>query len=187
MPDAITSDSTRPGEVLAFWRGAGPDAWFTKDDAFDALCSERFLALHERAAAGELDYWAETAEGALALLILLDQMPRNMFRGDPRTWATDADALRIAERAIDRGFDREVAPEMRRFFYLPLMHAENLAAQERSVSLNEALNDPEINRFARHHRDMVARFGRFPHRNEVLGRTSTPEEIAFLEEDPFRG
>ena len=183
----VTLAPLPPEEVVAFWRQAGPERWFSKDESFDASCRARFLAAHEHAAAGDLAAWEGTPEGALALLILLDQMPRNMFRGDPRTWATDSDALRIAERAIDRGFDREVAPEMRRFFYLPFMHAEDLAAQERSVSLNEALNDPEINRFARHHRDIVARFGRFPHRNEVLGRMSTPDEIAFLADDPFRG
>ncbi len=176
-----------PGDVIAFWREAGPDRWFTTDLSFDALCRERFLLSHECAAAGDLDEWEHTADGALALLILLDQLPRNMFRGTRRTWATDASALLAAERAIERGFDREMSPDMRRFFYLPFMHAEDLAAQERSVVLNDALGYPEIVKFARHHHDVVVRFGRFPHRNAVLGRQTTAEEAAFLKEDDFRG
>jgi uncharacterized protein (DUF924 family) len=180
-------DEVRPETVLTFWREAGPDAWFTKNAAFDALCRTRFLAAYERAAAGGLSEWEKSPEGSLALVILLDQMPRNMFRGDPRTWATDPLALAIAERAIAEGFDREVPAELRQFFYLPFMHAENLAAQERSVKLYETFGSEENRTFARHHRDIVARFGRFPHRNELLGRESTPEELAFLEEDPFRG
>ena len=123
----------------------------------------------------------------MALLIVLDQLPRNMFRRDRRTWATDATALLAAERAIERGHDRAVEPAMRRFFYLPFMHAEDLAAQERSVALNAELGDAEITQFARHHRDIVARFDRFPHRNAVLGRETTTEEAAFLAEDGFRG
>ena len=182
MEQAISAE-----DVIGFWQEAGPERWFAKDDSFDALCRARFLSAYELAGAGGLNGWEETPTAALALVILLDQMPRNMFRGDKRTWATDGAALRVAERAIEGGFDREVAPELRRFFYLPFMHSEDLAAQNRSVALNAALGDPEITQYARHHRDIVARFGRFPHRNEVLGRTSSPEEIAFLDEDPFRG
>ena len=178
---------TSPAEVLQFWRDAGPDAWFTKNPDFDARCRDRFLDAYEKAAAGDLSAWEQSAEGALALLILLDQMPRNMFRGDPRTWATDPLALAIAERALAKGFDREVPLEIQQFFYLPFMHAEDLAAQERSLALYETRGDAENLKFARHHHDIIARFGRFPHRNEVLGRESTPEELAFLEEDAFRG
>lgn len=177
---------TTPEEVVRFWQEAGPERWFTRDDAFDETCRDHFLSSHERAAAGDLDGWAEGPEGALALLILLDQLPRNMFRGDPRTWATDAAALRVADQAIARGFDRTVAPDTRRFFYLPHMHAEELVTQDRSLDLNEALGDAEITRFAHHHRDVIARFGRFPHRNAVLDRESTAEEVAFLREDGFR-
>ena len=173
-------------EIVRFWREVGPERWFSRDDAVDVLCRERFLETYEAAARGDLPEWELEPEGALALLILLDQMPRNMFRGTRRAWATDAPAVLMAERAIDKGFNRQVAPDMRRFFYLPFMHAEDLAAQERSVTLNADLGGDSAE-YARHHRDIVARFGRFPHRNAVLGRESTPEELAFLEQDSFRG
>ena len=173
--------------LVAFWNRAGRERWFTHDAAFDAECRTRFGALHEKAAAGELSGWEETAEGALALVLLLDQIPRNIHRQDPRTWATDRQALEVADRAIARGLDREVAPELRAFFFLPFMHSERLADQERSVPLYEAAGDADGAHWARHHRDIVARFGRFPHRNAVLRRETTPEEEAFLAEDAFRG
>ncbi len=185
--ETVMDQPTTPQEVVAFWQEAGPKAWFTQNPAFDRLCRERFLGAHETAAAGRLGDWEQSAEGALALIVLLDQMPRNMFRGDPRTWATDPLALAVADRALAKGFDRHVSIDMQQFLYLPFMHAEDLAAQERSLVLYEARGDAENLKFARHHRDIVARFGRFPHRNEVLGRKSTPEELAFLEEDAFRG
>ena len=181
------SNQVTPQEIMSFWRDAGPERWFTKDDSFDALCRDQFLDAHKHAASGALGSWRDTPEGALALVILLDQMPRNMFRGDPRTWATDPAARVVAEDAVERGFDHQVPAELRQFFYLPFMHAEDLAAQERSVALYGAMSDPDSLKWARHHRDIVARFGRFPHRNTVLGRDSTPEELAFLEEDSFRG
>jgi uncharacterized protein (DUF924 family) len=176
---------TTPDEVVTFWREAGPERWFSPADEFDEACRRHFMSSYERAAAGALDGWADEPDGALALVLLLDQLPRNMFRGDPRGWATDPAALQIATRAIDRGFDRQVEPELRRFFYLPFMHAENLEAQERSVLFNAGLGDPEAAFYARHHRDIVARFGRFPHRNAALGRASTPDETAFLRDNPF--
>ncbi|HEX8165722.1 MAG TPA: DUF924 family protein [Beijerinckiaceae bacterium] len=177
-----------PEEVIAFWRDAGPDKWFSKDEAFDAACRERFLVTHEAAAAGDLNEWELSAEGALALCLLLDQFPRNMFRGTRRAWRTDPVAVDVADRAIERGHDKAVDPALRRFFYLPFMHAEDSSDQERSVALCEAMGDPDTAKWARHHRDIVARFGRFPHRNTVLGRESTPEEAAFLaEEGAFRG
>ncbi|MDB5510969.1 MAG: hypothetical protein JWR08_452 [Enterovirga sp.] len=181
------AQDTTPEAVVAFWQEAGPGAWFTKSTAFDALCRSRFLPAYEAAARGELSSWERDATGALALLILLDQMPRNMFRGQPRTWATDPLALAAAERAVARGFDLEVPEALRGFFYLPFMHAEDMAAQERSVALYEERGSADSLTWARHHRDIVARFGRFPHRNAVLGRVSTPEELAFLDEDEFRG
>lgn len=173
--------------VVDFWRAAGPQKWFKKDDAFDAQFKSRFEAAHEAAARGELDAWAADEQGALALLLLLDQFPRNVFRNSPRTYATDAKALAIARAAVDAGLDLKIGdPQLRAFFYLPFMHSESLADQDRSVALCENAG-PENLRFARHHRDIVARFGRFPHRNEVLGRQSTPEEKRFLDEGGFSG
>ena len=176
------------GEIIDFWRSAGPQRWFARDETFDETCRARFLATYDAAARGDLAEWELSPEGALALLILLDQLPRNMFRGTRRAYATDPAALLAAERAIERGFDKNVAPEMRRFFYLPFMHSEELAAQERSVLLNEALGEEDSIHWARHHRDIVARYGRFPHRNAMLGRASTTAEEAFLaQEGAFSG
>jgi len=174
-------------EIIAFWEEAGPAKWFTKDEAFDAEIRERFLATYEAAAAGELAGWMETAHGTLALLILLDQFPRNLFRGDKRTYGTDSTALAIAEDAVEEGYHQVFKPPMSRFFILPFTHAEDRAAQERSVALNEELGDEEGLKWARHHRDIIARFGRFPHRNAILGRTNTQEEEEFLKESDFRG
>lgn len=181
-------DVVPPHDILAFWREAGPGRWFTPDDDFDELCRLRFLPTYQQAAAGALDGWKDTAEGALALVILLDQMPRNMFRGEARTWAADPAAVRVAQGAIRRGFDAEADPALRRFFYIPFMHAEDPAMQEQSLRLHEALGDPEMLEWSRHHHGIVARFGRFPHRNAVLGRASTAEEHSFLEQDDaFQG
>ncbi len=176
-----------PDEVLAFWREAGPEKWFSKDEAFDQTCRDRFMPTYEAAARGDLNEWELTPEGALAVVLLLDQFPRNMFRGRRETYKTDPVALMVADRAIERGFDHKVEPELRRFFYLPFMHSESLRHQERSVALNEALGDEDSIKWARHHHDVVARFGRFPHRNAILERETTPEEEAFLQEDGFRG
>ena len=176
-----------PDDVISFWREAGPDRWFSKDEAFDQACRERFMPTYEAAARGDLNEWELTPEGALAVILLLDQFPRNMFRGRRETYRTDPVALMAADRAIERGFDLKVEPEFRRFFYLPFMHSESLRHQERSVALNESLGDPDSITWARHHHAIVARFGRFPHRNEILGRETTPEEAQFLKDDDFRG
>jgi uncharacterized protein (DUF924 family) len=176
-----------PDTVIAFWRDAGPEKWFAKDEAFDQACRDRFLPTYRAAARGDLNEWELTPDGALALVLLLDQFPRNMFRGTRDVYKTDPVALMAADRAIEKGFDRQVDPEFRRFFYLPFMHSESLRHQERSVSLNEALGEEDSIKWARHHHDIVARFGRFPHRNTILGRASTPEEEAFLRESDFRG
>jgi uncharacterized protein (DUF924 family) len=176
-----------PDEVVAFWREAGPDRWFEPDDAFDAACRERFLLTHEAAARGDLNEWELSPDGALALVLLLDQFPRNMFRGTRRVYRTDPAAVDAADRAIEKGFDREVDPALRRFLYLPFMHSEELRDQERSVTLNEATGEAEPIKWARRHRDIVARFGRFPHRNALLGRESTEEEKRFLQESAFAG
>ncbi len=177
-----------PDEVIAFWREAGPERWFAKDESFDRVCHERFYLTYEAAARGDLAEWELTPEGALAVVLLLDQFPRNMFRGTRRVYQTDATALDVADRAIERGFDSQVEPALRGFFYLPFEHSESLADQERSVALNEAAGDEDGLTWARHHYDIIARFGRFPHRNAILGRESTPEELAYLaQEDAFKG
>ena len=177
-----------PKTVVAFWREAGPDRWFSPDPAFDEACRTRFLLTYEAAARGDLNEWELTPEGSLAVVLLLDQFPRNMFRGTRRAWRSDPVALDVADRAIERGHDRAVEPALRRFFYLPFMHSEELSDQERSVTLAEAMGDEDTLKGARHHREIVARFGRFPHRNAILGRESAPEEAAFLaEEGAFKG
>ncbi|MCB5177178.1 DUF924 family protein [Microvirga lenta] len=176
-----------PDTVIRFWRDAGPEKWFAKDEAFDQAIRDRFLPTYRAAARGDLNEWELTPDGALAVVILLDQFPRNMFRGTRDTYKTDPVALMAADRAIERGFDMKVDPSLRRFFYLPFMHSESLRHQERSVALNEALGEEDSIKWARHHHDIIARFGRFPHRNHILGRESTPEEEAFLKESEFRG
>jgi uncharacterized protein (DUF924 family) len=175
-----------PDTFLAFWRAAGSQRWFRPDDAFDAALRERFLDLHEAAAAGLLPGWPATADGGLALVLLLDQFPRNAFRGTPRMYATDAQARAAASAAIRAGHDHAVEGALRQFFYLPFMHSEALADLDRCVALNEAAGGESL-RYALHHRDIVRRFGRFPHRNAVLGRACTPEEERFLAEGGFGG
>jgi uncharacterized protein (DUF924 family) len=180
-----TAGTAEPSDVLAFWRASGPDKWFSTDDAFDAEIRARFLATYESAAAGRLSTWERSAEGALALVIVLDQFSRNMFRGSARAFAADAMARAVADRAIANGFDRSFGLPDRRFFYLPFMHAENLADLERCILLCKAAGDQEGLAYAQTHFDVVRRFKRFPHRNEALGRTTTPEERAFLEGGGF--
>ncbi len=181
-------------EVLAFWFGVPGDPWFSqfraewfrKDAAFDQEIRRRFSSLLEELALGKYQDWLLSPRSSLAFVIVLDQFSRNVFRGDARAFAQDALARSAADRAIGRGFDAEVSPLERTFLYLPFMHSEELADQERSVALFEALAAGERNEssvdYARRHRDIIARFGRFPHRNAVLGRSSTPEEVAFLSE-----
>jgi uncharacterized protein (DUF924 family) len=180
------TDATGPA-VLAFWRDAGPDKWFKKDAAFDAEITRRFLALWQAAAAGELAAWEAVPESALALVIVLDQFPRNMFRGNGRTYASDALARAVANRAIARGFDRQIPHDERQFFYMPFMHSENLADQERCVDLARAYGDDEFTKYAEQHADIIRRFGRFPHRNATLARATSPEEQAFLDAGGFAG
>jgi uncharacterized protein (DUF924 family) len=180
-------DTIGPMDVLEFWRGAGPEKWFKKDAAFDSEVTERFLSLWENAAAGKLSRWEETPEGALALAIVLDQFPRNMFRGQRRAYESDALALAVAERAITRGFEQRLPHSDRRFLYLPFEHSECLPDQERSLELARRYGDDEFTRYAEEHADIVRRFGRFPHRNAVLDRATTPDEQAFLDGGGFAG
>ena len=175
-----------PADIIGFWRAAGPKKWFEKDTAFDEEIRRRFLPVHEAAAAGKLAAWEESAEGTLALLILLDQFPRNMFRGSARAFATDAQARAITAGALLKGFDG-VIPDMRSFFYLPFEHSEDLADQERGVALYKAAGDADGLKWAELHADIIRRFGRFPHRNAILGRATTPEEQAFLDSGGFAG
>jgi|SRR5579862_515787 len=174
-------------EVVSFWREAGPERWFEKDEDFDRTITSRFLALHETAARGEFAAEEASAEGALALVILLDQFPRNMFRGDARAFATDPLARAVAGRALDRGFDKAIEEILRPFFYLPFMHSELLEDQDHCLRLYEAYGDPEKLKYAVSHRDIILKFGRFPHRNNVLGRATTPAEQAFLDSGGFAG
>ena len=174
-------------DVVAFWSEAGPQRWFKKDAGFDDEIRDRFLSLHEAAAAGRLTDWEKTSEGALALLILLDQFPRNMFRGQARAFATDPLARGIAAGALVRGYDAQAPSAMRGFFYLAFEHSEQLADQERAVAFYKATGDADGLKWAELHADIIRRFGRFPHRNAVLGRATTPEEQAFLDGGGFSG
>jgi uncharacterized protein (DUF924 family) len=176
-----------PGEILAFWREAGPGRWYTKDAAFDAIMRSRFLLLWQEAAAGELSSWETSDDGALALVIVLDQFPRNMFRDDARTYSSDALAREVASRAITRGADKRVDGALLEFLYMPFMHSEHLADQQRCVDLFRQVGQSENLRYAEGHADIIRRFGRFPHRNRVLGRTTTPEEQAFLDQGGLSG
>jgi uncharacterized protein (DUF924 family) len=170
-------------DVLIFWfEETAPDQWFEKDPAFDARMRERFLGLHESLAARASDSFLTDAQTALAAVIVLDQMSRNMFRDTPRAFAADPLALAVAEAAIARGFDAGLTKDQRMFLYLPFEHAEDRALQARCVALMTRLGDPDLQKWADAHRAIIDRFGRFPHRNRVLGRSSTAEEIAFLKE-----
>jgi uncharacterized protein (DUF924 family) len=176
-----------PADILAFWREAGYDRWFKKDGAFDDEVRRRFLGLWQDAAAGKLTSWEASDDGALALVIVLDQFPRNMFRGDARTYASDALAREVADRAIDRGADARIEPLLLEFLYMPFMHSEQLPDQLRCIELFRKSGNANNLKYAEDHADIVRRFGRFPHRNPVLGRPTTPEEQAFLDEGGFGG
>lgn len=176
-----------PPDIVTFWTAAGPDAWFKKDTGFDDELRRRFEAAHHAAARGELNAWEATPGGALALILLLDQIPRNIYRNTAHAFATDALAQAIADRAVAAGHDRVTAMPLRVFFYLPFEHAEDVGLQARCVALIEAAGDEDFAKFARVHRDIIARFGRFPHRNAALGRTTAPEEQAFLDAGGFAG
>lgn len=172
--------------VVAFWIEAGPALWFAKDAKFDARFRERFLREHEAAARGELQQWQSTPDGALALVILLDQFPRNAFRDTPRMYDTDALARQVARTAFATGYDQQIAMELRKFFVLPFTHSEELADQERSVALARRMGADDL-AHAEHHRDIVRTFGRFPHRNAILGRQNTAAETLYLANGGYAG
>jgi uncharacterized protein (DUF924 family) len=182
----MTANTASADDIVAFWRAVGPDRWFEKDAALDDAIRRRFLITYEAAAAGKLTQWEQNAQGALALLILLDQFPRNMFRDDARAFTSDGLARAIASRAILNGFDGAV-PDMRTFFYLPFQHSENLADQERAVAFYRAQKDDDNLKWAELHAGIIRKFGRFPHRNAIFGRVTTPEEQAFLDAGGFAG
>ncbi len=182
------SDRNKQADVvLAFWELAGPERWFARNESFDANFRQHFIEAHHAAARRECEDWLHTADGALALLILLDQFPRNCFRGSAHAYATDGLALHYAKGAVAAGFDRQVTPNLRVFFYLPFEHAEDPAEQARSVALHAALPGEDASKWALEHQDIIRRFGRFPHRNAALGRETTPEEQRFLDEGGFAG
>lgn len=175
------TDADPVRQILDFWFSENVEAhWFDPDAGIDRQITERFGGLHDRARAGGLDDWKKQAESALALVILLDQFPRNMFRGSPRAFESDAKAREVSRAALESGFDRLQPPRERAFFYLPLMHSENLPDQDECVRLYRELQYEDHLDFAIEHRDIIARFGRFPHRNKVLGRQSSAEELEFL-------
>ena len=178
-------------QVVAFWVNAGRKSWFARNETFDAQIRGRFLDLHFEAARGELEGWLDHPEGALGLLLLLDQFPRNMFRGTAHAFATDPLARRVADSAIAAGHDQSMPTDLRAFFYLPFEHSEDLADQRRSCDLCAVLardtGDPDALKWARLHYEIIERFGRFPHRNACLGRETTPQEQAFLDAGGFSG
>ena len=176
-----------PNDVIGFWRNAGPAKWFKKVPAFDEAIRLKFEPVHHRAARGEYDAWAAHAEGALALLLLLDQFPRNLYRNSAHAFATDPKARSIARMAIEAGFDRQVDPALRNFFYLPFEHSEDIADQDYGLALVTENGVADDLKWLTIHRDIIVRFGRFPHRNAALGRETTPEEQEFLDEGGFAG
>jgi uncharacterized protein (DUF924 family) len=183
---------SKPREILDFWFGRESEegygefreVWFTKDPEFDREVRDRFEGAYEKAAAGRLEHWKDEAQSCLALIILLDQFTRNMFRGDPKTYATDDKAREAARHAVEHAYDRELTPYGRLFVYLPFEHSEDLEDQRFSVELFRGLaaemGAEDLLGYAVRHLEIIERFGRFPHRNEILGRATTPEEAEFL-------
>ncbi len=186
MVSNATPVITSPHAVVEFWEQAGPQRWFTKDEAFDTQFREAFATVHRQAAARELDDWIGEPAGALALMVLLDQYPRNAFRGTAHMFATDSLARYYARRLVDAGLDKQIDERLRTFCYLPFEHSEDPQDQQQSLALYAQL-DAESYKWAKVHADIIERFGRFPHRNHVLGRTTTVQEQAFLDEGGFAG
>ncbi|WP_295896691.1 DUF924 family protein [uncultured Bartonella sp.] len=175
--------SIQPEEVISFWLTAGKDKWLTDDEQFDKLVRENFLELWQKALAGRLNYWRDSDDGLLALIIVFDQFPRRMFRNDPRAFCSDYDARKTANLALEKHADQRIEPKLRSIFYLPFEHSEKLADQEKSVELFTALNDPEMLHDAERRRDIILRFGRFPQRNKIVGRVTKHDEQLFLDEN----
>lgn len=194
------ADQTQVSSILEFWFGKPQlddsyeqrrNYWFSKQLEFDAAIRRQFLGLYEQAAAGELESWSQTPEGSLALILIFDQFPRNMFRDSPQAFATDSRALALARQAVSAGFDHQLTPLQRIFLYLPFEHSEQLADQTESLRLFKQLCTaaPELSDiwdYALRHQAVIERFGRYPHRNAILGRDTTPEEAAFLQQPGSR-
>jgi uncharacterized protein (DUF924 family) len=177
----------KPGDIVAFWTTAGEERWFTRDAAFDGELAVRFGQVLKEARDGGFDSWAELPERALALVIMLDQFSRNIHRGTPLMFAADAKALSLARQSVARGYHQAMPASMARWLIMPFEHAEDLDAQWRGVGLFQTMGLNEMVPWAELHRDIIARFGRFPHRNSILGRRSTPAELAFLAQGGFQG
>jgi len=184
---ASDPDFPTPGDVLNFWFSAGPKKWFAREDAFDDTIRDRFLTLHGKAANGGIDQWAMNSEGTLALIIVLDQFSRNLYRNSPQAFATDEKALGLSQGLIAKRQDVEFSINVRLWIYMPFQHSENLEIQDRSIELFGTIDDPENLKYAHIHRDIIQKFGRFPHRNQALGRTSSAEELKFLTDGGFAG
>ena len=176
---------TKSQDVLDFWQSIGREGWFKRDASVDETIRTRFGALHDEASAHQLDHWIDAPDQALALIIVLDQFSRNMFREDPRAFAQDDHACQMAATALDAGHDKAVSQELRAFFYMPFMHSEKIADQEHCVRLFHAADNPDSLKFAIIHRDIIRRFGRFPYRNPALGRHMTRAEQEFLDAGGF--
>lgn len=176
-----------PKDVLDFWFAAGKEKWFAKDEAFDAEITERFKEAHDAAKQWKLDSWRETPQGCLALIILLDQFGRNIYRDTADAFAADNKALALARSMVEKGMDMELPMDVRIWVYLPFEHSEAMEDQERCIELMERSGMEDYLEWAHLHADVIRKFDRFPHRNEALGRTSTPEELEFLAEGGFSG
>ena len=185
--ETLSEALEKPAQVIAFWMQAGPGRWFAKDTAFDAEIHACGRILHQRAADGKLSAWEAGAEEALALILLLDQFSRNLHRQDARAYAQDNLALATARRAIFRGLDARLPKEQRRWMYMPFMHSEDISAQRCGLTYFQALEDADVWQYAVQHAEIIERFGRFPHRNEILGRESSAEELGYLAEGGFAG
>ncbi|MEP1207813.1 MAG: DUF924 family protein [Rhizobiaceae bacterium] len=174
-------------EVVKFWIEAGPEKWWIKNADFDAEIENRFGAIHRQACKGELDHWAETAQGAMALILILDQFSRHLHRNSPKAYDQDSRGAVLARALSDSGQDQEIPHEIRYFIYMPLMHSEALEDQEHCIEMMRRYGEERPLNSAIQHRDIIAQFGRFPHRNKVLGRETTAEEQAFLDAGGFAG
>ena len=183
----MNNGPVKPDEVMNFWAKAGSEKWWAKNDEFDAQIKQKFDTTHTYANTGRLDDWIETPDTTLAFVIVLDQFSRNMFRNDARAFAQDKQCVAIVRSAIANGFDRKLRSDIGMFIYLPLMHSENISDQEQCLIEMERLKLENEIYHAKLHLNIIKKFGRFPHRNSILGRKTTPEEQAFLEDGGFAG